>query len=258
MSRTPTDRHEALDALRGVAMVWMTLFHFCYDLNHFGWIRQQMLTDPFWTVQRTLIVSLFLFCAGCGQAVAMQQAGSAALTPRFWRRWAQVAGAALLVSAGSWLMFPDSYIHFGVLHGVAVMLLLLRQLAGLTNLWLLALGALCVGIPWAMPALHAAWPQGLGLLNGRAFNWLGLVAVKPVTQDYVPVLPWLGVMVGGLVVGRWVQTHHPRAWSRSWLPHRLQSGLALLGRWSLSYYLLHQPVLMGLLMGLGLLLRPAG
>ena len=39
--------------------------------------------------------------------------------PRFWRRWAQVAGCALLVTLGSWLMFPRSLISFGVLHGIA-------------------------------------------------------------------------------------------------------------------------------------------
>ena len=103
-------RYDAIDALRGVAIVWMTAFHFCFDLNHFGWIRQQMLTDPFWTVQRTLIVSLFLFCAGFSQAVALSRcAPGVRFGAGFWRRWAQVAGAALLVSAGSWWMFPQSF-----------------------------------------------------------------------------------------------------------------------------------------------------
>ena len=46
-------------------------FHFAFDLNHFGFIRQNFYTDPVWTVQRTCIVSLFLFCAGLGQAVAL-------------------------------------------------------------------------------------------------------------------------------------------------------------------------------------------
>ncbi|MEZ0309606.1 MAG: heparan-alpha-glucosaminide N-acetyltransferase domain-containing protein, partial [Ramlibacter sp.] len=56
-------RYDTIDALRGAAIVWMTAFHFCFDLNHFGWIRQNFYTDPTWTLQRTLIVSLFLFCA---------------------------------------------------------------------------------------------------------------------------------------------------------------------------------------------------
>ena len=78
-------RFEAVDALRGVAMLWMTAFHLSFDLNQFGYIAQNFYTDPFWTGQRTLIVSLFLACAGMGQALAVAAGQS---WVRFWRRWA--------------------------------------------------------------------------------------------------------------------------------------------------------------------------
>ena len=66
---------------------------------------------------------MFLLGAGAGQAVAIDAGQTWA---RFWRRWAQIAGCALLVSLGSLQMFPHSWISFGVLHGMAVMLILLR------------------------------------------------------------------------------------------------------------------------------------
>lgn len=66
-------RMAGVDALRGVAMVWMTIFHFCFDLSHFGYWPQNFRADPFWTTQRTAIVGLFLFCAGLGQALAWNQ-----------------------------------------------------------------------------------------------------------------------------------------------------------------------------------------
>src|SRR5690606_37697354 len=87
-------RYLRVDALRGVAMVWMTVFHLCFDLSHFGYWPQDFLRDPVWTLQRTAIVSLFLLCAGLGQAVAWSQGVS---TRRFLRRWAQIAACALLV-----------------------------------------------------------------------------------------------------------------------------------------------------------------
>ena len=98
----------------------MTCFHFAFDLNHFGFIHQDFYRDPLWTVQRTCILSLFLLCAGCGQAIAVH---SGQTWGRFWRRWSQVAACAIAVSAGSALMFPNSWIYFGVLHGMAVMAL---------------------------------------------------------------------------------------------------------------------------------------
>lgn len=231
-------RFDALDSLRGFAVMWMAIFHFCYDLNHFGWIQQQFLTDPVWTTQRTAIVSLFLWCAGAGQAVAWH-AGQG--WPRFWRRWAQVAGCAVLVSVGSWWMFPQSYIYFGVLHGIAVMLIVVRATAGWgAHLWWL--GAMAVTMPWLAVVAHGAFPD-LRWLDAKALNWLGLVSHKPRTEDYVPVLPWLGVMWWGMASGRWVLTHRPR-----WLTHGPCHGLLSgLGRHSLGFYMVHQPVLMGLL-----------
>jgi uncharacterized membrane protein len=222
-------------------MVWMTVFHFSFDLSHFGWIRADFYNDPFWTLQRSAIVSLFLLCAGLGQALAWRQ-GQA--WGRFWRRWWQIALCALLVSAASYLMYPRSFIYFGILHGMALMLIVARLTAGWGH-WLWLLGGLAWGLYWALPGLHASWPA-LDFLNERGWNWLGLISRKPVTEDYVPLLPWLGTLWWGVAAGLWLQRRRA-TWLRITLPGALRP-LAVLGRWSLSYYMLHQPVLIGALM----------
>lgn len=231
-------RFDRLDALRGFALVWMALFHFCFDLANQRLIQADFYRDPWWTTQRTLILSLFLLCAGAGQAIATAQGQS---WQRFWRRWAQVAACALLVTAGSALMFPRSFIYFGVLHGMAVMLIIARLTAPLkAALW--PLGAVALALPW--------WIQH-PLFDSRWTNWLGLVTTKPVTEDYVPLLPWMGVMWWGLAATHWLIARHPE-----WLsgaargePARpgmsAAGGLAKLGRWSLTFYMLHQPILLG-------------
>jgi len=233
-------RYEALDTLRGAAIVWMTAFHFCFDLNYFHWLHQNFYADPLWTWQRTAIVSLFLFCAGAGQAVAVEQGQS---WVRFWKRWAQVAGCALLVTAGSYAMFPRSFIYFGVLHGIAVMLVIVRLTAGWGR-WLWVAGALALALKPLAAIAHMQWAE-LDFLDHAGWNWLGLIGRKPVTEDYVPVFPWLGVMWWGMAAGRWVMAHRAR-----WMELRLAGGgpLARLGRWSLSWYMVHQPVLIGGLM----------
>lgn len=237
-------RVDAIDALRGLAMVWMTVFHFCFDLQHFGYTQQDFYADPFWTWQRTAIVSLFLFCAGLGQGMAVRQGQG---WGRFWRRWRLVAGCALLVTAASYGMFPRSFVYFGVLHGMAVMLIVARLTAGWGR-WLWLLGALAIASKFM--AAHVLSGSSLApLFDGRALNWLGWITRKPFTEDYVPVFPWLGVMWWGVAASGWLQRRRPR-----WLLRPLAAGpaaLALLGRWSLSYYMLHQLVLMGLLIAYG-------
>jgi uncharacterized membrane protein len=229
MNRTPW-----LDTLRGFAMLWMTLFHFSFDLNYFGFIRQNFYHDPFWTIQRTCILSLFLFCAGFGQALAVKNGQTWA---RFGRRWLQIAACALAVSAGSAVMFPNSWIYFGVLHGMAVMLLICRATAswgawGGVGLWIL--GAVAIGLGNFPPITFDA----------PAWNWIGLISRKPITEDYVPILPWLGVMWWGMAAG--LTLSFP-SFQRRGGRQRLTGWLSWLGQWSLPWYMLHQPVLIGLL-----------
>ena len=223
-------RFDRIDALRGVAIVWMAVFHFCFDLNHFGMLspKQNFYTDPFWTLQRSAIVSLFLFTAGLAQAVALD-AGQG--WPRFWRRWAQIAACAVLVSAGSALMFPNSWISFGILHGIALMLIGARLAAPL-RAWLWPLGLVLILLPqWLQhPAFDTRWT-----------NWVGLVTRKPVAEDYAPLLPWLGVMLWGVAAGEWLLARR-RSELAGAVPRPVRA-LALLGRWSLSFYMLHQPLL---------------
>jgi uncharacterized membrane protein len=243
-----SQRFDSVDTLRGFAMVWMTAFHFCFDLNHFAYIHQNFFNDPFWTWQRTAILSLFLFTAGLGQAIAVQQEQS---WQRFWRRWVRVAVCAVLVSAGSYGMFPQTWIYFGVLHGMAVMLILVRLTAGWgRGLWWLGLLTMVAPFVITLIADYAQYTRATAeLFDSKALNWLGWVTRKPFTEDYVPLIPWLGVMWWGMAAGTWLLRHRA-----AWLAMPVKQanavcrGLAALGRWSLSYYMLHQPVMIGGLM----------
>jgi uncharacterized membrane protein len=233
-------RFDRLDSLRGIAIVWMTVYHAAFDLNYFGWIKQDFYHDPVWTWQRSAIVSLFLLCAGAGQAVALHQGQT---WPRFWRRWAQVAACALLVSAGSYLMYPKTFIYFGVLHGIAVMLIIVRLTAHL-GAWLWLLGALAIASKFI--ALYAiSITPNLQFLNEKGFNILGWVSRLPVTEDYVPIFPWLGVMWWGVAAAQWLLVHRRAVMTGSTAP--AARWLAWLGTWSLTWYMLHQPVMIGVM-----------
>ena len=234
-------RFDTIDALRGVALVWMAAFHLGFDLNHFGYWQQDYYRDPFWTWQRTCILGLFLFCAGLGQAVALHQGQTWA---RFWRRWSQVAACAVLVSVGSFLMYPGSFIFFGVLHGMALMLLVVR-LTGSWGQWLWLAGALAIGASFGAAAWLAQSPWQ-AVFNSGWLSWLGLITQKPVTEDYVPLVPWLGVIWWGMAAGQWCLRARPSLLAQT-LPGALRP-LVVLGRWSLSFYMLHQPIMIGALM----------
>lgn len=237
-------RFDRLDLWRGLAIVWMACFHFSFDLNMNGFVHpvQNFYGDSFWTTQRFCIVSMFLLGAGAGQAVAVDAGQS---WRRFWRRWLQVAACAVLVSVATIPLFPRSWISFGVLHGLAVMLIVLRALgmrlapADLARrpLAFASVAGVAAGA-WMLP--H--WVQD-PLFDTRLTDWTGLITHLPMTEDYVPVLPWLGMMLAGYLVASLLLVY-ARAALAGPVPAFVRP-LAVLGRWSLAFYMIHQPILLG-------------
>lgn len=234
-TRLPPDlpgagRRQAVDVLRGTAIGLMIAYHFCFDLNYFGVIRLDMNHTPFWLQARALIVTLFL--ATVGISLHLAAAGGVKWRP-FLRRLGLLAGAAVAVSLASRFMFPRSWIFFGVLHFIALASVLALPFVRLyrTNL---VLGAALVAL-----GLSVAHP----FFDRPAWQWIGLMTHKPVTEDYVPLLPWFGVVLIGLFLGRALAGRGRLAgWESRNPAARL---LAFAGRHGLLIYLLHQPVLMG-------------
>jgi uncharacterized membrane protein len=224
-----------VDVARGLAVAQMIAYHFCYDLNYFSWIHVALTRDAPWIAWRTAIVTQFLFLVGVSLALRTAPAGTIVVAgARFWRRWGQIAGCACLVSLASWSLFGPRWIWFGVLHFVAVAQLLLAPAArlGRANL-LLGAVALAAGTLVQIPAFGA-----------DALSWIGFSPSKPHTEDFVPLLPWLGVVllgIGAANLGK--RSQGPAARSLRAVRADTWRIPALLGRWPLTVYMLHQPLL---------------
>ena len=87
--------------------------------------------------------------------------------------------------------------------------------------------------------------------------WTGLGAVPVASVDYVPVFPWLCPVLVGVALGRVAVQRG--LWARVaavTVPKgSLFDWLALPGRHSLLVYLVHQPVLMGILYAVTMAVR---
>ncbi|WP_418321142.1 heparan-alpha-glucosaminide N-acetyltransferase domain-containing protein [Piscinibacter sakaiensis] len=87
----------------------MALFHFGFDLDYFGLIDEDFYRDPFWTRQRAVIVSLFLAVPGWAWLSPPRKSSRGGVSGGAGGR---SAGGALLVSIGSYLVFPRSFMLF--------------------------------------------------------------------------------------------------------------------------------------------------
>ena len=232
-------RWPALDVARGFAIIAMILFHFTWDLGFFGIVDYDI---SFTREGRFLahgIAGSFLFLVGLSLALAHR--GGVKWHP-FLRRFRFVVGAALLVSLGTFFVMPDEWIFFGVLHCIALSSLLALPFLGAPLLLVGLVASLFIAAPFVVadPFFDQPW-----------LFWLGLNQVLPRTNDYVPMFPWFGVVLAGIGAARLAYRHQTlSAWLQRPLKQTFMRFLARMGRFSLPIYLIHQPILMGLLWAL--------
>ncbi|MDB6179687.1 heparan-alpha-glucosaminide N-acetyltransferase [Paracoccus sp. Z330] len=217
----------AVDIGRTVALVGMVVFHFARDLEIFGILPPGTTISDGWYVLARVIAGSFFFFAGMSLVLAH---GEQIRWRSFWRRLAIVGLAASAISIATFAAMPSRFIYFGILHSIAVC-----SLAGLA---LLHVPPILTAIAAAgIIALHLS---GFHPLQSVFWSFTGLSrAVRP-ALDLLPIVPWVSVLLVGIVFAK--------LWNPKPSPSTvLKERLAWLGRHTLSIYLLHQPILLGVI-----------
>jgi uncharacterized membrane protein len=236
-----------VDLVRGLALAAMVVFHSAWDLSFLGFVQTDISADPGWRLFSHLIAGSFLLLAGLSLGLAH---GRLLRPDPFRDRVVIIAGAALLVTLGTWVALSDRLVLFGILHCIALGSLLCRPL--LRGAWW---APAVVAIPVGLLPLASGHPLFAGLqgvitaspLHGL-WQYSGLSVLPPITVDFVPIFPWFAIMLVGLSLGlRLARGAGAGRLAAVILPRPL-APLAWAGRRSLPIYLIHQPVLIGALM----------
>jgi len=214
-----------IDQIRGSGICLMIIYHFLYDLRALGVSNVIHEDSSFWKIGHVCIAGIFFYACGAGQRAGwvLKKGGFG------WWRFFQVVGAAMAVSVATFLVSPDNWIHFGILHAIAFCILVtipLRRFPSAAGFLSLSLGALFLLTGW---------------------TWSPLSLSKD-SLDYVVVFPWIAVVLAGMasfsVLDKALSPYSLN------IPNRAGKTLRFLGRRSLALYLLHQPVLIFLAFGL--------
>lgn len=224
-------RIDGIDALRGGALCLMFIYHFCFDLRYYRVTAWDFEHDPFWLGFRGLIVTCFMVLVGVSLVLA-ERAGATPML--FWKRIGVIGACAIAASVGSFVVFPRTFIYFGILHCIATASVLARPFVRRPAI------ALAVGGAVIVAGIFLSWPA----FDARAWSWIGFTTHKPATEDYVPLVPWGGVVFVGIAIGHVLA----RTAFRPLAPLvRVPRWLPWLGRHSLAVYMVHQPILLAAL-----------
>ena len=223
-----------LDAFRGICILGMVIVHFVYDMVDLYQLVDWKLPETFLFVQQWGGV-LFLLISGI----------CATLGSRSVRRGIIVFVCGLVVSAVTVGMYRLNFadkgiiIYFGVLHCLGTCMILWPLFKKLPFWALLIVGSVMV---WAgfyidtLPTVDHSWLVPIGILPHRFL-----------TSDFFPLLPNLGFFLLGSVIGKTAYRKKETLLPKISANNPILRFLRVCGKHSLWIYLLHQPILSGIL-----------
>jgi uncharacterized membrane protein len=226
-----------LDAIRGIAIILVVIFHTVYDLCAFTAYDIEV-NDPRWIFIGRLAATLFIFISGIALHLNYYSAidkGLAYAQKRMLDRSLRIGLIALTITAVTWLVFRDDAIWFGILHFLSV--------AGVLGYFFVQLG--WRNIPLGLLIIVLGSYVETIPVSHPYFLWLGFVPEDLDMLDFFPLLPWFGLFLLGIacasflyVDGRRIFSLHD--YSESWAI----KPLIFLGQHTLLIYLVHQPIIL--------------
>ena len=214
-------RIDELDSLRATALVMMLVLNFVTDLNHFG-IMNTETGDQWWWMAR-IAASLFVGISGVSYFLAHRLEYDFTKTSGRTKRlifW------AFVITIITYIFEPSAYVRFGVLHLLALASIVAFPVARKPE-FALGIGLILLIIP---------------LSSNSNLVWLGLRETGFIAVDYFPLNPWLGIFFIGLALASRIYPEGKPLteiqWPEKWL---------WFGRNTLTIYVIHQPILIGLL-----------
>ena len=179
-----------LDITRGMCVLAMIAYHFCWDLGYFGLIDQRLVTQGSGLFIAQLIGLSFITIAGISSRLMNL---SDSFKQKFLKRFLKLVFLSAVISTATFMLNRNSFIFFGILHFLSVCSLISLILIYIKSSFYLFLIFLCAAII---------------SISGITFNlplmlsWLGLNREIPTTNDFYPLFPWITFYFFGFWLGK--------------------------------------------------------
>jgi len=220
-----------IDTFRGIAIIMMIVYHIIFDLNYFGIYKIDLFFPPL-RIFLYSIGTIFLIIVGISLHLSYLKNQ---MKLKYIKRGSMIFFIGILITIVTWFYPHDGFIVFGVLHCIGLSIIISYPFLKLNYINLIfGISIVFIGIFLTQFSFN--------------FNYLLFLGFRPngfYTLDYFPILPWFGVVLIGIFIGKlFYKKDQIKARSSHLSETYIIEKIAFLGRHSLIIYLIHQPILL--------------
>jgi len=237
-----SNRIEALDALRGVSILFVVFYHLIYDLIYYKGFNIPFFYSKAFGIVHSVFLAVLFLVSGCCASFSRDVIKRGAILA--------VLGEAITVATA--IFSPENLIVFGVLSFFGISMILYGLISPALQ-----------KIPWAIVLVTAAalWfalrDFGSGRINliftelhfnlPRNRDYLypfGITSPTFRSADYFPLIPTFFIFLFGTALSKPIKSNQfPKSFYTLKAPV-----ISFIGRHSLLIYLVHQPLLLFILL----------
>ncbi|MEM4257679.1 MAG: heparan-alpha-glucosaminide N-acetyltransferase [Candidatus Thermoplasmatota archaeon] len=246
IKKRSSQRFIELDILRGIAILLMIFFHILWDLDYFGIVP---LNHQIYAFQKIAPIMFFLLLGMClVVSTNNTQKGNPDKQKKYRNhlilRGLKIFSFGMILTTGSFIFIPDRPVIFGVLHCIGVSIILSIPFLYRSTITKIVSSGVVMIAGYFFGQYIVPYPSAVHLAIG--FHQTNVYSY---TVDYFPIFPWLGVCLLGMALADIFYADNTRripsfALSKS-KPCLMVSWL---GRHSLSVYMVHQPIIAGIIL----------
>lgn len=227
-----TNRLIEIDALRGVAILFMVIFHIALSENLFS-NKDYNLHGGFLEFTGHFSRTLFLFLMGTSLVLAYKKKKRENKSYRMFQinRGVQILLYGLIVTFLTRLVLPQQYVAFGILHFMGLAIILLSFIIDKKLIIYIVL-ILCL----------TSWTN-VTSEKGTLFNYIigTNTGFHGWTIDYFPLLKNIPKVLAGVLFG-YYYINNPLPINENIKKNKIVRILEKLGKQSLNVYMVHLPI----------------
>ena len=230
-------RYECIDILRGVAVIFMIIFHIFYFPNKYGYKEFNYSTD---ILQLTARIAQIIFITLVGINIYLSYKNSETKNKYYVKqlnRILKLVFLAIFITLFSYFIFGDSFVKFGILHFLAIASLLLMLFVDNQKV--------IIGVIFLTLIIKVliSYDKQIFLFIPKKIAFVTGFYSRYSAVDHFPIIPWISYVCLGLLIGKYI-TDKDFKINTPEIYHKLKDsgalkGLQWCGKKSLEIYIIH-------------------